>query len=249
MCVCSLIYPECISHLLNEVLYFHLQSGWPSSAVWLALTTFWHINNTIFGKKNSWTWNICFDFFIQTLLETFLTVRRIPRVPEIYVGLHIRYPLFLLSKLNFRDRFSKYLRISNFMEIGGAEFFHADRHPVRWTETRRSKWSIFAVFWTRLLKYFRADSHVRLLKLTDVSEAVRAPKIRDLILLDNRAHSDCVSVPRRFLSRLGLMSVKSYHKPDYWDGFGPRNVGWFQRINAFFSSRWFYLCNAIRECQ
>ena len=55
-----------------------------------------------------------------------------------YLGLHIKYPLFL-SDFNetriFFDRFPKHTRISNFIKIRpvGAELFHADGQTERQT--------------------------------------------------------------------------------------------------------------------
>jgi len=47
---------------------------------------------------------------------------------KMYIGLHVKYPLFLLDfneTLNFLDRFSKNIQVSNFMKIRrvGAELF------------------------------------------------------------------------------------------------------------------------------
>ena len=49
-----------------------------------------------------------------------------------YIGLHVRYPLFLSDfneTLAFSTDFSKNIQIQNFMKIlpVGAELFHADR--------------------------------------------------------------------------------------------------------------------------
>ena len=56
---------------------------------------------------------------------------------EMYIGLHMKYPL-LLSDFNeiFLDIFSKNTRISNFMKIRpvGAELFHADGQTNRHDE-------------------------------------------------------------------------------------------------------------------
>jgi len=53
-----------------------------------------------------------------------------------YIGLHVKYPLFLsvFKELNFLDRFSKKHLNMKFDEypFSGAEFFHADG----WTDKR-----------------------------------------------------------------------------------------------------------------
>jgi hypothetical protein len=54
-----------------------------------------------------------------------------------YIGLHVKYPLFLsdFNELNFLNTFSKNIQISNFMKIRpvGAELFHEDRQTERQT--------------------------------------------------------------------------------------------------------------------
>ena len=115
-----------------------------------------------------------FFFLYNPCLKHSLPWENFNEISYIYIGLNTRYPLFLPSELNFLYRLSKYIRISNFMKTGKTEFFHADRHC-------RSKLSLFGIF------FERADSHVKLLKLADVSETKSTHMIRDLILLDNRA--------------------------------------------------------------
>jgi len=55
-----------------------------------------------------------------------------------YVGLHVKYRLFLsdFNKTNFLEEFSKNLQISNFVKIRAvtAELFHADGQTDRHDE-------------------------------------------------------------------------------------------------------------------
>ena len=64
--------------------------------------------------------------------EIFVILRRTERdLSKMYIGLHGKYPLFLSDvneTLNFLDRLSKNIQISNSTKIRpvGAELFHAD---------------------------------------------------------------------------------------------------------------------------
>ena len=60
------------------------------------------------------------------------------------------YSCQIVMKLNFRIRFSKNARISNFFKIRplGAQLFHTDRRKDG--QTRRSEQSLFEILWTRL---------------------------------------------------------------------------------------------------
>jgi hypothetical protein len=57
---------------------------------------------------------------------------------ELYVGLHVKYPLFL-SDFNKTWNFSKNPQLSDFMETRpvGAELFHADGRTDRQTDTTK----------------------------------------------------------------------------------------------------------------
>jgi hypothetical protein len=86
VCVCSLRYPACNTHA-------------PHCHLWSApfYTIFRHylINGTIFGKKLLTT-KCVFWFYLQYLCVTFLILRRNERdMIKIYIGLHVKYPLFL----------------------------------------------------------------------------------------------------------------------------------------------------------
>jgi hypothetical protein len=73
---------------------------------------------------------------LQGLSETVPILRRIKRVcSEMYIGLHVQYPLFLSDfywNLNFLDSFSKNTHIPNFTKIRpvGAELLYAERRRV-----------------------------------------------------------------------------------------------------------------------
>jgi hypothetical protein len=69
-------------------------------------------------------------------------------VIKMYIGLHVKYPLFLLDfneTWNFLDRFSKNTQLSNFMKIRpvGAELF------MRTTDRRDEVNSRFSQFLER----------------------------------------------------------------------------------------------------
>jgi hypothetical protein len=94
------------------------------------------INDTIFGNKK--LLNICvFWFSLQLLSEIFLSLRRNERDMIISVYWSSCKMSVILAKfkrnLNFIDRFSRYMQISNFTKIHsvGAELFHVDVHSDR----------------------------------------------------------------------------------------------------------------------
>jgi len=71
-----------------------------------------------------------------------------------YVGLHVKYPLFLSDfneNLNFLGRFSKNPHISNFVEIHpvGVELFHTDGRTDRQTDRHDEANSRFSKFCER----------------------------------------------------------------------------------------------------
>jgi hypothetical protein len=71
-----------------------------------------------------------------------------------YVGLHVKYPLFLSdfnNPWNLVDRFSKNIQISNFTKICpvGVTLFHADGHG--------DAKSCFSQFCERVYKYVRGE--------------------------------------------------------------------------------------------
>ena len=123
VCVCSLSYPACNAHA-------------PYCRLWPAplhkIFPHYLINGRIFGKS-CWTQNGCFDFSLQLLFQTFLTVRRTERdmIKKMHFGVHVKYRL-LFSDFNETWIFStdcrKKPQISNLIKIRpvGAELFHAD---------------------------------------------------------------------------------------------------------------------------
>ena len=126
VCDCSLRCPACNAHGP----YCHL---WPDPLH----SVFPHflINDTILEKKNYWIRNV-FWFSLQFLTERFFILNRITwDMVKMYIGLHVKYPLFL-SDFNeiliFSKDFSKKSQISNFMKIHpvGAELVRkrTDRH-------------------------------------------------------------------------------------------------------------------------
>ena len=72
---------------------------------------------------------MCFDFFNIFVLNISHSNKNCEILSKTYIGLHIKYQLFL-SNFNYTRIFSTYFRkMVNFMEIRpvGAKFFHADR--------------------------------------------------------------------------------------------------------------------------
>ena len=55
------------------------------------------INGTIFGGKKLLNTNCVFRFSLQLLSEAFFILKRTKRdiIKKVYIGLHIKYPLFL----------------------------------------------------------------------------------------------------------------------------------------------------------
>jgi hypothetical protein len=98
-------------------------------------TIFFHIfliNGTIYETKLLNT-KCVFWFSLQLLSETFLILRRTERdiIKKIYIGLHVKYRLFL-SDFNeiwiLATNFRKNSQISNFIKIRpvGSDLFHTD---------------------------------------------------------------------------------------------------------------------------
>jgi len=91
-----------------------------------------------------------FRFSLQLLSETFLILRRIKRyMIKIYIGLHVKYPLFF-SDFNeiwffFRQIFEKYWKK---IRPVGAKLFHADGRIDRHDEAN----SRFSQFCEKRLK-------------------------------------------------------------------------------------------------
>jgi len=107
---------------------------WSFCPVWLChIFPHYLINGTIIGGKKMLLDIKCvFWFWLQILSEIFLMLRKTERdVIKMYIGLHVKYPLFL-SDFNatwiFATDILKKTQISNFMKIRPVEteLFHAD---------------------------------------------------------------------------------------------------------------------------
>ena len=85
VCVCSLRYPACNAHAP----FCHL---WPAQLY--SIFPYYPINIIIFGKSY-WTWNVCFDSLHNLCLEKFLILRIERDMIKMYIGLHVKCPLFL----------------------------------------------------------------------------------------------------------------------------------------------------------
>jgi len=78
-----------------------------------------------------------FSFCLQLLLGTFLILSRVQRdIVIVYIGLHVKYPLFLselFCNWDFLVRFIKNTQIQNLVKIRqvGAELFHEDGETWR----------------------------------------------------------------------------------------------------------------------
>ena len=121
VCVYSLRYPACNAHAP----YFHL---WPVRLYHIFPP--YPINGTVFEREVI-EHEMCVLIFSENLYETFLIIRRNGRIWEMYVGLHVKYLLFLSDSNGTwisNDRFSKNAQISNFMKLLPllAELFLAD---------------------------------------------------------------------------------------------------------------------------
>jgi hypothetical protein len=97
-------------------------------------TIFFHIyliNSTIF--KNLLNIECVFWFSLKGLLETFLILRRTEILPQRYISLHVKNPLFLSDFnetwiiLTYFRKIFKY-EISRKSMQWGPKLFHADRH-------------------------------------------------------------------------------------------------------------------------
>jgi len=88
VCICSLSYPACNAHDP----YCHL---WHDSLY--NIFPHYFINSTIFEKQLLNT-KYVFWFSLQILSETFFILKRNERdMIKMYIGLHVKYPLFLFS--------------------------------------------------------------------------------------------------------------------------------------------------------
>ena len=96
----------------------------PGSTVFLTLSH----NRTIFAKDvTEHMCSVCSDLLYDFLLKYIL---RGTEREMMYIGVHVKYrhPCPILTKLHFRDRFSKNTRISNFTKNYqvGDELLHAE---------------------------------------------------------------------------------------------------------------------------
>jgi hypothetical protein len=123
-CGCSLSYPACNAHAPYCIM-------WPARLY--NIFPHYFINGTIFKKKKLLHIKCVFWFSLQFFSETFLTLGRIERdlIKNVYWS-SCKVQVILVRfqwNLNFRDSFSKNIRLSNFLDVRpvGAELFHADR--------------------------------------------------------------------------------------------------------------------------
>jgi hypothetical protein len=81
-------------------------------------------------KKKVTEYKMCVLIFLQLLSENFLILRIKREMIKIYTGFQVkyRYPCNILMKLGFLGRFSKNIKIANFIKIRpvGAELFQTD---------------------------------------------------------------------------------------------------------------------------
>ena len=105
VCVCSLRYPACNAHTS----YFHLACP----ALLQYFSTISHKRRD-FRKKSYWTQNVYFDFLYNFCLKKW--ARYDQNCILVFVWI-VRFEW----NLNFRDRFSRNRRISNFMKIRQVE--------------------------------------------------------------------------------------------------------------------------------
>ena len=138
VCVCSLRYRTCNAHAT----YWNL---WP--AMLYNICQHSH-KRSDFQKINLLNTKVSFDFLLQLLSETFLTLRRTEwsRVKYGYWSsckVHVILVRFEWD-MDFLNRFYKNIQIPNFVTNRpvGAEFFHADRRTERHDEAI-SRFSIF----------------------------------------------------------------------------------------------------------
>ena len=95
--------------------------------------------------------------FSTTLLETFFTIGRNERnVIEMYISLHVKYPLFLPDFHEtwiFSKDFSKNYKMWNSIKIRpvGVESFHAERRTDG--QTWRSSYLLFTILQKRAWKW------------------------------------------------------------------------------------------------
>ena len=129
VCVHSLRYPACNVH----VPYCHLWTVWLCN-----IFSHYLINGQFSGKKKKQLLNVkCVLWFsLQLSLKYFSLHKELSDIwSKMYIGLHVKYPLFLPDFNEtwiFSRDFRKITLISNLMKICpvGAELYRADR----WTD-------------------------------------------------------------------------------------------------------------------
>ena len=75
-------------------------------------TVFFHVISwwSRFWKKSYWIWNACFDFLYSFCLEHFSFEEEVSKIwSKLYIGLHLKYPLFF-PDFNEIWIFSEYFR-------------------------------------------------------------------------------------------------------------------------------------------
>ena len=141
----------------RAVLYCHL---WPAPLY--NIFPHYLINGRILGGKILFNTKCLFGVSLQLLSETFFIPRSERDMIKMYIGLHVKCPLFLSDfneTWNPRQVLEKYPFHGN--PSMGAELFHADK------ETRRSEKPLFSILRTSL----KMSCFLQLLK-------IRADKIR-----------------------------------------------------------------------
>ena len=123
VCVCNVRYPACNAHAP----YCHL---WPFQLY--NIFSHYFINGTIFVRRDLLNRKRVIWFYLQILCEKCFVLRGIQS--DMITNVHwyeCKVPVILVRfwrNWNFLERFSKNIKISNFMQIHpvGAEVFHAD---------------------------------------------------------------------------------------------------------------------------
>ena len=116
------------------------------------------INEKFFEKKKIIEHKICIliFFFLQIFSEAFFVIRKLSEIwQKMYIGLHVKYPLFLSDFSKTLCFSADFRKIFKYQPVE-AELFHADRHD-------KTNNCFFAILRTRIklfpcLKFFHALS-------------------------------------------------------------------------------------------
>jgi hypothetical protein len=106
----------------RAVLHCHL---WP---LWLYhIIPHYLINGPTSGKRSYWTPHVCFDFLYSFCLKHFSFKKTSARLSQMYIGLHVKYSLFL-PDFNLVPK----LEIERFLEvqsIGQESLYYVTEDP------------------------------------------------------------------------------------------------------------------------